>query len=175
MSTLSRLALLFILVPLFELFILIQVGEWVGVGPTVGLVILTGLVGAVLARLEGLRILFRIRAELARGSLPGQAMLDGFAVLIGGVLLLTPGILTDLLGFAFLLPPTRGLLMGRIRRSLERRLQAGSLHIMRSVSFSPDLGGSRPGARGAGPEAGRDPRGGPGEIVVEPNDTQRGR
>lgn len=68
MSTLSRLALLFIVVPLLELFILIQVGEAVGFWPTVGLVVLTGFAGAALARMEGLRILFKIRAELARAD-----------------------------------------------------------------------------------------------------------
>ncbi len=100
-------------------------------------------------------------------------MFDGFAVLIGGVLLLTPGILTDLLGFAFLLPPTRKLLVGKMRRSLERRLRTGSIRIMHAGGFPPDSGGGSGWPADPGSAAGRDPRGGPDEIVVEPNDPPR--
>ena len=87
MSLLSRLFLLFVGVPLLELFILVQVGQLVGVVPTVGLVVLTGIAGAALARWEGLRTLWRVRGELARGRLPGSALLDGFAILMGGAFL----------------------------------------------------------------------------------------
>jgi UPF0716 protein FxsA len=129
MSLLSRLALLFVGLPLLELFVLVQMGRLVGLWPTIGLVVLTGFAGAALARLEGLRTLWKIRGELARGRLPGHALFDGLAILVGGALLLTPGILTDLLGFSFLLPPTRKLLLGRIRRSLESRLKSGAIQV----------------------------------------------
>ncbi len=140
MSLLSWLFLLFVGVPLLELFVLVQVGQWMGVWPTIGLVVLTGFAGAALARLEGLRTLWKIRGELARGRLPGNALLDGFAILLGGLLLLTPGILTDVVGFSFLLPPTRKLLVGRIRKSLERRLKSGAIRITHLGGF-PVAGG----------------------------------
>jgi len=100
MSLFARLALLFVGLPLLELFILVRMGELVGFLPTVGLVMLTGFAGATLARVEGLRTLWSIQGDLARGRVPGKALFEGLSILVGGALLLTPGILTDLLGFA---------------------------------------------------------------------------
>ena len=166
MSLLARLALLFVGIPLLELFILIQLGRIVGLWPTIGLVILTGFAGAALARLEGLRTLWGIRGELARGRLPGKALLDGLAILVGGALLLTPGILTDLLGFSFLLPPTRRLLLERVRKSLEGRLKTGAIRVTHVSAFSR--------LNQFGWMAGMDrmdaPPSEPGEIVIEPED-----
>jgi UPF0716 protein FxsA len=170
MSILGWLALLFVGVPLLELFILIQLGQVVGLWPTIGLVVLTGVTGASLARLEGLRTLWRIRGELAQARLPGSALLDGLAILLGGALLLTPGILTDVVGFFFLLPPTRKVLMGRLRRALERRLKSGAIQITHVAGF-PSGAGSGWGSAAEG-EAGSRGWPGPtpdpsGEIVVE--------
>ncbi len=177
MSTLSRLAFLFVAVPLLELFVLIQVGEVVGVWPTIGIVVLTGFAGAALARLEGLRTLLKIREELARGHLPARAMLDGLAILIGGLLLLTPGILTDLLGFTCLLPPTRRILVRRIRRILDQKLEAGTIRIARMEGFPGDVAGGWGASASAEAQRGDrdveqhdDPRGKAGEIVVEMED-----
>jgi UPF0716 protein FxsA len=175
MSLLSRMALLFVGIPLLELFILIQVGQLVGLWPTIGLVVFTGFAGAALARLEGLRTLWSIRGELARGRLPGDALMDGLAILVGGALLLTPGILTDLLGFSFLFPPTRRFLLRRIRRSLEKRLSSGAVHLTFLSGFPGSFqGGWHQGTwrPGEGPQ---DPTGGsppprPGEIIIEPKD-----
>lgn len=163
MSVLARLALLFVGVPLLELYILIQLGQVLGLWPTIGLVVLTGFAGAGLARLEGFRTLLRIRGELGQGRLPGKALLDGLAVLLGGALLLTPGILTDIIGFSFLLPPTRRLLLRRIRKSLEQSMKSGTVRITHMTGFQSgslfDLGGFPDQAPGS-----RDPS---GEIVVE--------
>ena len=160
MSLLSRLALLFVGVPLLELFILVRVGQMVGFWPTMALVVATGMAGAALARMEGLRTLWRLQGELAQGRLPGGALLDGLAILVGGALLLTPGILTDLIGFSFLLPPSRKFLLGRIRKSLEGHLKAGTIQVTQMSGF--------PGGFGAGwaPE-GEEPAARSGEIVVE--------
>jgi UPF0716 protein FxsA len=170
MSLLARLFLLFVGVPLLELFVLIQMGQLVGLWPTIGLVVLTGFAGAALAKAEGLRALWKIRGELAKGRIPGQAVLDGFAILLGGALLLTPGILTDLVGFSFLLPPTRKLLMGRIRQSLERRVKTGAIRI---TAFGPGMGGVPfqwdPSNHEAEPDL--PPH---GEIVVEPEGLEGG-
>jgi len=164
MSIFSRLFLLFVGVPLLELFILVKVGQLVGVWPTVGLVVLTGIGGAVLARLEGMRTVWKLRGELSRGRLPGEALMDGFAILVGGALLLTPGIVTDLVGFSFLLPPTRKLLKARIRKGLEKRLQSGAISITHFGGF--------PGPGGSGWPTDVSPRSDvqdpSGEIVINP-------
>jgi UPF0716 protein FxsA len=164
MSLLSRLALLFVGVPLLELFILIQVGQWVGLWPTIGLVVMTGFAGAALARLEGLRTVWSIRGELAKGRLPGNALFDGLAILVGGALLLTPGILTDILGFSFLLPPSRRFFLKKIRKNLEERLKSGAIQVTQISHF--------PGAGGAGWGFQQWTKGEPparsGEIVIDP-------
>ena len=174
MSILSRLALLFVGVPLLELFILIQLGQAVGLWPTIGLVVLTGFAGAALARLEGLRTLWKIQERLARGQLPGSALLDGMAILLGGAFLLTPGILTDILGFSFLLPPTRRFLLGRIRKRMERELKAGTIRVVRFGGFGPGFG---PEVGGEDVQGGEDsdrraPR--KGEIIVEREGPEEG-
>jgi UPF0716 protein FxsA len=147
--TIGRLALLIVLVPIIELVLLIQLGGWIGFWPTVGLVLLTGAAGVVLARLEGLRVFFQLQHELARGQLPGRALLDGVSVLLGGVLLLAPGILTDLLGFSLLFPPTRRWIQNHARGRLERRLRDGSIRMARvGVATFRARGGG--GAEGGG-------------------------
>ena len=129
MNILARLALIFVVVPLLELALLIRVGQMVGFWPTIGLVIFTGIAGAWLARLEGLRTLFKLRNDLAHGKLPGQAIMDGMAVLLGGALLLTPGIVTDILGFSLLLPQTRRSIQRWVRERLEKSVRDGSIHM----------------------------------------------
>lgn len=126
---LARLALLFVVVPLLELILLIQLGRVVGLWPTVGLVVLTGVVGAALARAQGLRTLWAFQESMARGRLPTDAIQDGLAILVGGAFLLTPGLLTDVLGFSLLLPPTRRWIQSRVRKALTRRLQDGSIQM----------------------------------------------
>jgi UPF0716 protein FxsA len=170
MSLLARLGLLFVLVPVLELMLLIRMGDWIGLWPTLGLILTTGLAGAALARAEGVRVFFQFQRELLSGRLPGQALLDGISVLIGGAFLVTPGILTDLAGFALLLPPTRRLIQARVRRSLERRIKDGTVR----VAFGGPVGfGGFGGPPPPSPETRTEAR--PGldpakEIRVEPPD-----
>jgi UPF0716 protein FxsA len=130
MSFLARLALLFVIIPVLELILLVELGQMVGLMPTLALVVLTGVAGAALARAEGMRVFWAFQKEVASGRLPGQALQDGIAVLVGGAFLLTPGILTDLAGFSLLLPPTRRWVQRRVRRALERRIQEGTVQFM---------------------------------------------
>ncbi len=102
-----KLFLAFTLIPVIELYLLIKIGTHIGAGPTLLLVFGTGLLGAYLARLEGLRALFRIQEEMRSNRVPAAAMLDGFIIFIAGVLLITPGLLTDIAGFLLLIPVTR--------------------------------------------------------------------
>ena len=103
----ARLVVLFVGVPLIELYILHHLANGIGFWETVGLVFATGVLGASLARWQGLSTLARIQTDLSEGHLPGQALLDGAMILVAGALLLTPGILTDLFGFSLLFPPCR--------------------------------------------------------------------
>jgi UPF0716 protein FxsA len=117
---LLNLLILFTVVPIVELALLIQIGKVIDVGPTIGLILLTGIIGATLARHEGLRTLRQIRNELNAGRMPGTQLVDALMILVAGALLITPGILTDCVGFALLLPPVRALM----RRWLEKRFRA---------------------------------------------------
>lgn len=101
------LAFLFLIVPLLELWILIQVGQQIGAGPTILLLIAMSIAGAILAKREGLAVWKRFRSALSRGEVPSTEIVDGVLVLFGAALLLTPGFLTDILGIVLLIPVTR--------------------------------------------------------------------
>lgn len=145
MRILALLATLFVVLPVAELALLLRVGRTLGFWPTLGLVLFTGVLGAALARREGTRTLGALRSELARGGLPGRAILDGASILVGGALLLTPGFLTDALGFALLFPPTRTRLQGFLRRRIEAGVQEGRIHVaMAGASTSAGPGAPAP-------------------------------
>jgi UPF0716 protein FxsA len=114
------LALLFLVVPIVELYVIIQVAQVVGVLNTLGLLILDSIIGGWLMKREGLGVLRRLQRKLDAGELPGAELVDGFLILFGGALMLTPGFTTDLLGILLLLPPVRAV----IRRILARRFKA---------------------------------------------------
>jgi UPF0716 protein FxsA len=126
-----KLLAVFIFVPLMEIYLLIEAGRLIGVWPTICLILLTGIAGAWLARSQGVDILRRIQEETARGHMPAVNLIDGALVLIGGLLLLTPGFFTDLLGFSFLIPQTRGLWRQAIRVWLEKQVRQGTVTIHR--------------------------------------------
>lgn len=99
--------LLFITIPIFEMYLLIVVGSHIGALPTIGLVVLTATIGLWLLRLEGMATLMRLQERLNQGEIPGQELLEGVMLLVGGALLLTPGFFTDTIGFVCLLPGLR--------------------------------------------------------------------
>lgn len=101
------LALIFLIVPILEIAVLIQVGEVIGLGPTILLLIAMSIAGAILAKREGTAVWTRFRTALAKGEVPSKELVDGVLVLFGAALLLTPGFLTDFLGLALLIPVTR--------------------------------------------------------------------
>jgi UPF0716 protein FxsA len=100
-------AIVFLLVPVVEIYLLIQVGQVIGAGWTVLLVVLTAVIGVWLLRIQGLSTLTRAQRRLQENELPAREMLEGVALVIAGAFLLTPGFATDTLGFLLLLPPTR--------------------------------------------------------------------
>jgi UPF0716 protein FxsA len=117
----GKLLLLFTIVPVIELILLIRIGQWIGTMPTIAAIAATGVLGAWLARREGARTIRDVRTALAEGRTPGDALLHGLFVFTGGAMLLTPGVLTDLLGIAMLFPPTRNAIARTVRRRLERQ------------------------------------------------------
>ena len=102
-----RLFLLFTIVPTLDLFLLLQIGAWLGPTNTLLVVLLTGLLGAWLAKREGLGLLRQLMQELSQGIPPGVRLMEGALVLAGGLLLITPGVVTDLTGFLIIMPPIR--------------------------------------------------------------------
>jgi UPF0716 protein FxsA len=129
MKVFGLLLSLFVIIPLLEFALLIEIGRRLGTLETLVLVFGTGLVGAYLARLEGFRILYQIRTQLAMGQLPGEQLFDGLLVLVAGVVLITPGILTDAVGLLLLFPPTRYPIKRFIRRRAGRWIATHQMHI----------------------------------------------
>ena len=122
-----RLLLLFIITPIIEMALLIEVGKRFGTWHTIGLIILTGIIGASLAKLQGLQVYRNIQQSLYNGELPHNHLIEGLLILIGGALLITPGILTDVVGFALVLPWTRRLIRERVEEYFRRRVFYGEI------------------------------------------------
>lgn len=137
---LGKLLLLFTVVPVVELYLLITIGQNMGAGPTIALVLGTGLLGAWLARREGSRVLRSWQASLARGEMPKEGVISSVLVLMGGVLLVTPGVITDVTGLVLLLPWTRRLVANAIRKRLEQRLAVPG--VAGDPGLFVDMGGS---------------------------------
>lgn len=125
----GKLLLLFTIVPLVELYLLLTLGEHIGFWPTVAIVFTTGLLGAALAKREGLRVLRTYQATLMQGRMPEEGVLGAVLVLVGGVLLVTPGVLTDVVGVLLLVPPTRRFVATHVRRRIERSIQNGTVRV----------------------------------------------
>jgi UPF0716 protein FxsA len=125
----GKLFLAFTLVPIVDLWLTLRLGRVLGVWPTIALVLASGVVGAWLARVEGARVVRGWRAALAAGRMPEEGILSGVLVLVGAVLLVSPGILTDVAGLALLFPPTRRIAAGGLRAWLERKLRLGQVRI----------------------------------------------
>lgn len=125
---LGRLILLLTLVPLVELWLLAEVAARIEWGPTIAIVLVTGVLGAALARREGIRALAAFQREVQSGELPAQSLLDGVGILIAGALLVTPGLITDVVGFALLIAPLRRRIGARISKSLRKHVVIVDAH-----------------------------------------------
>lgn len=120
-----------IIVPALEIGLLILSGNTLGILPTILLIILTGVLGAWLAKKEGLQVLRLAQLQMQRGEMPGEAILDGICILVGGVVLLTPGFITDALGFVLLIPVTRGVAKIGLRKIIKKMVDKGQITIMK--------------------------------------------
>jgi UPF0716 protein FxsA len=142
----GRLLLLFIVVPAVELALLIEIGRRIGTPATLAIIVLTGVLGAALARRQGLGVIRQMQTELAEGHLPADPLLDGAFILVAAALLVTPGVLTDAVGFLCLVPPFRALAKRAMLRRFERavREQRIEMHVHVASPFPPGRGGDGP-------------------------------
>ncbi len=118
----ARLLLLFICIPILELFIFLVIGQRIGIPATLAIILITAFVGAYLAKSQGLKAIARYQESLAQGRLPHEAIIDSLLILVAGLLLLTPGFLTDSIGFALLVPTVREFIRGRVESALKEKI-----------------------------------------------------
>ncbi|MBS3805657.1 MAG: FxsA family protein [Oleiphilaceae bacterium] len=145
--------LLFIIMPIVEMAILIKVGTLIGALPTIGLVLLTAVIGAALLRQQGLATLLKANQRMSSGELPAKEVAEGLLLAIGGALLLTPGFVTDTVGFLCLIPGSRHWLAGYVMKRMVMSSRTQGFHFQ---------AGSR------GPFEGQDPFGGAGPFGPRP-------
>jgi UPF0716 protein FxsA len=157
----ALLVILFIVVPIAELYVIIQVGEQIGVLPTLALLLADAVLGSLLLRHQGRGAWRRFNEALAARRFPGKEVADGLLIVVGGTLLLAPGFLTDIVGVLLLIPPTRA-----IARSLLRRFTVGRF----TVVGMP--GGGRPGPGPAGTSRPYDFDVNAEEVPVDPYERQ---
>ena len=145
------LLILFLVLPIAEIYVIVQVGQAIGVPITLAILLLDGFLGAAVARSQGRAAWARFNQALAAGKVPARETADGAMIILGGALLLAPGFITDAFGFMLLLPPTRALIRGTVTRIVGRRMAVGWTV----------LGGPRPGPGGfgTGPTPPKRPRG----------------
>ncbi|MCA1032323.1 membrane protein FxsA [Bacillus timonensis] len=122
---------LIIIVPALEIGLLVLSGNTLGVWPTVLLIISTGVIGAWLAKKQGLETLRRAQDQMQYGQIPGNAILDGLCILVGGVVLLTPGFITDAIGFLLLVPVTRNMIKPFIGKLIQKMMDRGTFTVIR--------------------------------------------
>jgi len=119
---------LFVVVPIVELYVIVQVAGGIGVLQTLGLLVVVSIVGAWLVKAEGLGLIRRVQLKLASGEMPGKELVDGALILFAGALMLTPGFVTDTFGLVLLLPPTRAVARAAVLRRYAGKLEAYGVH-----------------------------------------------
>lgn len=124
----TKLLILFIIVPVTELYILIEVGKRIGSLTTIGIIIFTGILGAYLVKNQGFMILRKIQNDLNEGIMPGDSLIQGAIILAGGILLLTPGFVTDIVGFTFLIPVSRNVVKKYLLKWLKGKVKEGNIY-----------------------------------------------
>ena len=159
--------LLFVVVPLIEIVLLINVGQAIGAWYTIGLVVLSAFIGVNMLRRQGLSTLMRARSRMDGGELPAQEMIEGIILAVGGALLITPGFVTDFFGFCCLIPATRKGLVKQLQRhfTVVAAQQGGAMYGQFSRPEQPGSGFEefQPGARHGQPQ--RPPRNPDGQTI----------
>ena len=126
-----RLFLLFTIVPAVELYLIIRVGQSIGAANTILIIIITGILGAYYARQQGFRVVSNIQWKMNQGQVPGDDLVNGAMLLVGGALLITPGFITDFAGFSLIFPPTREAIKVAVKRQIEKKMREGGIRVHR--------------------------------------------
>jgi len=124
----TKLLMLFIIVPVTELYLLIEVGKKIGTLTTISIIIFTGILGAYLVKHQGFMILRKIQNDLNEGTIPEDSLIQGVIILAGGILLLTPGFVTDIVGFIFLIPASRNVVKKYLLKWLKGKIKEGNFY-----------------------------------------------
>ncbi len=145
----GRLLLLFIALPAIELALLIEIGRRIGTFETLALIVVTGVIGASLARHQGLQAFSRVQEQLGRGEMPADSLIDGLLILVASALLVTPGVVTDAFGFLCLVPAFRRVVKRELVRRFERAVRENRVHVdvHHSVRFDPGVSPGEPDRR----------------------------
>lgn len=140
----ARILILMLVSPIVELALLIQIGNMIGFWPTIGIIVFTALVGSVLLKQQGLSVWTTLKARLGRGEMPGAQIVDAAIILVAGALLVTPGVLTDVVGFAGLVPLSRIPIRKYIMRRFARSIQQGTSSVGFGIFGGADYTGAPP-------------------------------
>jgi UPF0716 protein FxsA len=124
-----RLFLLFTIIPIIELYLIIKIGGMIGALNTILIILTTAVIGAYLAKQQGLMVIRNIRQAVQEGRVPGRELLHGLIVLLGGLMLLTPGFITDIIGISALIPPIRGFYINLARKLILNKIESGDWRI----------------------------------------------
>ncbi|MCB0384219.1 MAG: FxsA family protein [Bdellovibrionales bacterium] len=138
----------FTVLPLVELFFLIRAGQIIGLWNTIAVVLVTGILGASFARSQGQLIWKQVNEKLARGEMPADSLFHGFLVFAGGLLLVTPGFVTDFLGLSMVMPGPRHFILRLLKKAIEKRIQTGQIRFYQSNIHAQNI---RPGQPDEGP------------------------
>lgn len=128
---LFKLFLAFSLIPVAEIYLFIQIGGAIGAFRTVLLVIATAFAGAYLARMQGMQTMFRVRSSLQQGIIPGEELIDALLIFVAGIVLLTPGFLTDAFGLVLLYPTTRSFIKRYVKQKFDRWIKNQDIRLTR--------------------------------------------
>lgn len=168
------LLLLFIFVPIIEIGLFIQVGGFLGLWPTIALVLITAFVGASLVRSQGIQTLMSVQGRLQQGEMPAQQILEGVMLAVAGVLLLTPGFMTDALGMLVLLPAPRAMIAKKIMEKMVVSNMSGGFHAGGQAGFGQSPFGQDPFNRDPSDQS-KDGNTFEGEFEKKDDDNDRNR
>lgn len=130
-----KLFLLFTIIPFVELALLIKIGTVIGTVETIMIIVITGLVGALMVRAAGIQCLFRIQENLRSGIVPTDELFTGLLILVSGAFLVTPGLITDVVGFVLLFPPTREIIKSYLKRYIKSKIEQKSFNSNIDIQF----------------------------------------
>jgi UPF0716 protein FxsA len=168
------LLLLFIFVPIIEIGLFIQVGGFLGLWPTIALVLITAFVGASLVRSQGIQTLMSVQGRLQQGEMPAQQILEGVMLAVAGVLLLTPGFMTDALGMLVLLPAPRAMIAKKMMEKMVVSNMSGGFHAGGQAGFGQSPFGQDPFNRDPSDQS-KDGNTFEGEFEKKDDDNDRNR